>query len=138
MTPRKPPMHDILPECARDMATITQQLKEVTKDQLQMAETIYGNSKIGLREQTEANIRDIASNTKMIAEMIEIRKLETIAREAETKARQAETLQREAETEVRKNDARKWWRGQAASVITTILAVIQGVAIVWILTHLPK
>ena len=131
MTPRKPTMHDILPECAANMATVTQQLKEVTKDQLQMAETIYGNDKPGLQRTTDANTRDIAGNAAVISEMIEMRKAETEVRKAETKAREAETLDR-------KKDARKWWRGQAASLITSILVVIQTVTIAWVLMHLPK
>ena len=131
MPPRKPIDHNVLPDCAATFATVTQQVKEITKDLLQLTETIYGDGKAGLRELTEANIRDIAGNTKMIGEMIEVRQLETQARLSETKVR-------EAETEERKKDARKWWRGQAASLITALLVVIQTVAIAWLLTHLPQ
>jgi hypothetical protein len=113
------------------MATHTEQMKEIVKDLTHIAETIFGNGKPGLRELTESNIRDIASNAKLVGEMIEVRKLETQARTEETKVREAETLQRQSDT-------RKWWRGQAASVITAILVVIQTATIAWLLTHLPK
>jgi hypothetical protein len=128
MPPRKS-SHDILPECAANMATTTQQVKEIAKDLAQVAETIYGNGKPGLRELTESNIRDIASNAKMIEEMIEVRKLETQARLEETQIRKKEAQDR-------KREACKWWRGQAASVITAILVVIQTIVITLALTHI--
>lgn len=127
MTPKKP-AHDILPECASIMATLVEQMKEVTKDQLRIADTIYGDGKPGLREQTEANIRDIASSAAMIREMIEVRKLETQARTEETKVRLAETQQRAVETRARKSDTRKWWLGIAAVLIAAIIAIAQNVA----------
>jgi hypothetical protein len=129
MTPKKTLPHGLLPECAGNFATLTQQVAEITKDQLQIAELVFGNSKPGLRELTEANIRDIASNVQMIEEMIEVRKLETQARLAETQVR-------EKETEDRKKEARKWWKGQVSSVITAVLVIIQTITIAVVLARL--
>lgn len=124
-------LEGILPECAANLATLSERLLQVAETQDHIAEMVYGNGKVGLKDQTEANSRDIAALTKLIADMAK-------AREVEAAAHQKEIKERQHDAEQRKGDIRKWWLGIAAAAILALIAVAQNVAIAAALSNLAK
>ena len=96
--------HPVLPECAAGFATITGVLDRLVKDQAKITETIFGNSKPGLKDTVE-------DNSRLIGEY-----------GAAVKEDRANIKKKEEE---RKSDSRKWWLGVFLALFTSILSAIQ-------------
>ena len=113
--------HDVLPECASILATLTEEMRQVTLDQVQIAKTIYGNSKPGIKENAEQNSRDIVEVAKLLKDFIADRKEETAVRLRETELREFETKQR-------KSDILKWWLGLFAAIVLAVIAIARDIS----------
>jgi hypothetical protein len=129
MPPKTQLSHDVLPECASIMATLVEQVKQITLDQVQITETIYGNGKIGVKEHSEQNSRDIVEVAKLLRELIVERKLEA-------EVRKTEDTTRETEIKQRKGDVLKWWLGIVAAVILAIIAIARDISTQTLISNL--
>lgn len=112
--------HEIIPECAATQATLVAQMETITENLMKVSETVMGNGKLGLKDITAQNSRDIAALTDAIAEIVKERKEEKEARVLDAKEK--------------KGDTRKWLLSQASTLVTSLLAVAQTVVIAWALT----
>lgn len=121
----------ILPECAERLATITERLLQTTQIQAHIAETVFGNGKIGLKDQTEDNTRDITTLTSLMNQANRVREEETATRKRETEERMREVAQR-------KSDTTKWWLGIVAAIIIAFISIIQSVAVSTALSNLDR
>jgi hypothetical protein len=113
--------HDMRPECASTMATITTQIKQIMIDQTHITDTMWGNGKTGIKDQTEANSRDILEITKILRETNEARRLEIETRRGEAKTRDIEIKQR-------RGDILKWWLGIITAIILAIIAIAKDIS----------
>jgi cation transport ATPase len=120
-----------LPECAANIATISTNLLQVTETQKHIAETVFGNGKTGLDEQTKENTREIQGLIKVISDMAEEKK-------AELEERKKEAEERKRDAGRRSNDIRKWWLGIFGALILAIIAIAQNIAIAAALNNLDK
>lgn len=107
------PPHDLNPECAGNFATITEQIKTITIDLKEVTEIIYGNGKVGMKHQVEVNTLALATLIQTSKDL---------------------AIKQEARLYERKSDTRKWWLSQAASIITSVLVIIQTIAIAIVLS----
>ena len=66
MPPQPKPHYSVLSECASIMATLVEQMKQVSNTQLKIVDTVWGNGKKGVIDIAETNQRDIASLIQLI------------------------------------------------------------------------
>jgi len=128
MPPRKPSSpepYPINPQCAATMATITERLTALAETQAHTTETIFGNTKPGLKADTAENTRAIASLTKLVEAIAEAHKQEQEARLRDAQA-YARTLE-DAEKR-HKRDRRNFWFGILAAAIIAVITIVQDVA----------
>lgn len=111
----------ILPECAANQATMAEQVRGITSDLAHIAETIYGNSKPGLKETLETNTRDITEVAKILKEINESRKEESEMRLKEVQIRKDEIKER-------KGNALKWWLGLMTAIIMAGVAIARDIS----------
>ena len=122
-TPQQIPPHPpyMLPECATLLATLVEQMKNVSADLREVSSIIYGNGHTGLKFQAEENKRNIAEILKILSEI-------GLQRQEELRVRSEEISHRVTFAEERKKDVRKWWLGIAAAAIVAIIAIVQDIA----------
>ena len=114
--------YEVNPDCLVTMTQITEQMKVVVADQKEISNLIYGNGKVGLKEQTAENTRDIIDITKLLSEVNETKKLE--------EKRNAE------EDKDRKKASRTWWLAVAMAIIVAAISIFQDVTTQIALTKL--
>jgi hypothetical protein len=104
----------MLPECATTLATLVEQMRQVTVNLGHITEIVLGNGKQGLQKKTDDNGHALEAIIKLLDEMRDSKKAED------------ERLKQEALN--RRNDIRKWWLGIAGTIILSVIAIGQAVA----------
>jgi len=103
----------VLSECAATMATLVEQMRQVTANLGHITDIIFGNGKLGLQDKTDDNSRALEAIIKLLDEMRDSKK-------AEETRRQQEALDR-------RNDMRKWWLGVGTAVVVAVIAILQDI-----------
>jgi hypothetical protein len=114
--------YEVNPDCLVTMTKITEGMKVVVANQKEISELIYGNGRVGLKEQTAENTRDIIDITKLLSEVNETKKLE--------EERKAE------EDKDRKKTSKTWWLAIAMAIIVAAISIFQDVTTQIALTKL--
>ncbi len=132
----------MLPECASSLAVLATQMAQVTKDQIRISETIWGNGKEGMDEKINENARAIQEIVKAFRESSSIRETENNLLIEERKALairyqnelvskiskdELDKKEREERELERKRDIKKWWLGIAAAIIVAVISIMQTV-----------
>lgn len=122
MAPPTKKVYEVNPDCLVVMTQLTEQMKVVVADQKEISNLIYGNGKVGLKDQTAENTRDIVDITKMMKEYNDV-KVE-------------ETKQKIADDKDRKKTNRAWWLAIGMAIIVAAISIFQDVTTQIALTKL--
>jgi hypothetical protein len=119
-----PEPYPINPVCAANIATITANLLQVTKSLERVKETVFGNGKIGLDEQTK-------ENTRIIQDILTTMKTITTAHAEESRLH-TQKLEEQAAALERTNKERRtnilqWRIAIAIAIITALSAVATAI-----------
>lgn len=105
--------YDVNPDCLVTMTKITERMNVIVADQKEISNLIYGNGKVGLKDQTAENTRDIIDITKVLKDVNDTKKLEEERKESEEKDRRKAN--------------RTWWLAIATAIIIAAISIFQDV-----------